>query len=159
VTPDAPVRHALLGAGVVLAALLGSLGLVQWAGRERADFGPGALAAVERAVDAAGLQVCGTVDDPDGTVDDPDGTAATGAGGRAYEVAVSCPGDTATVVVDRFGSAAARDAAARRFESLVRPRGSGVVLTLADATVFLQGSGDGEAGRRLRAALRAEGAR
>ncbi len=151
-TSAAPGRHALLGAGVVLAALLGSLGLVQWAGRERADFGPGALAAVERAVDAAGLQVCGTVDDPDGP-------AATGAGGRAYEVAVSCPGDTATVVVDRFGSAAARDAAARRFESLVRPRGSGVVLTLADATVFLQGSGDGESGRRLRAALRAEGAR
>jgi hypothetical protein len=64
-----------------------------------------------------------------------------------------------TVVVDRFTSAGDRDAAARQFESQTRPRSSGAVLTLADATVLLQGPGDGDVRRRLGEALRQEGAR
>jgi hypothetical protein len=110
------------------------------------------LDAVERAVDDAGLQACHVTDAPDGL-------APTSVGSRAYEVAAACPGDAVTVVVDRFASAGDRDAAARQFEAQARPRGSGTVLTLADATVELQGSGDGDARRRLVEALRREGAR
>ena len=143
---------AVLGTGVVLAALLLTLAVVQWAGRDRAPFGPGAPDAVERAVATAGLRIC---DVADVAHDLPGGSL----GGRAYRVAPSCPGGTATVVVDRFGSAGDRDAAARRFESLARPRGSGEVLTLGDATVLLPASGDEEPRRRLRAALLGEGAR
>jgi hypothetical protein len=148
------VRRAgtVLGTGVVLAALLATLAVVQWAGRDRAPFGPGSLDAVERAVATAGLRVCSVVDAPDGF-------APASTGSRAYAVAPVCPEDTATVVVDRFASARDRDAAAQRFESLVRPRGSGTVLTLDDATVLLQGSGDGGTSRRLAGALRGEGAR
>jgi hypothetical protein len=61
--------------------------------------------------------------------------------------------------VDRFADAAARDASARRFEALVRPRGSGVVYTLGDTTVFVPGSGDDAVQDRLDGALRAAGAR
>ena len=143
---------AVLGVAVVLGAVAAPLAVVQWAARERAPFGEGAFAAVEQAVGTAGLQVCDVVD-----------TSGGGAGGRttgrAYEVAEACPADPATVVVDRYATAADRDGAARQFESLVRPRGSGVVLTLADATVLLQGSGDGDVRQRLGAALRSEGAR
>ncbi|MEX5718383.1 hypothetical protein [Geodermatophilus maliterrae] len=145
-------RHAVLGTAVVLTALLAALAVVQWAGRDRAPFGPGSLDAVERAVTAAGLRICEAAD-----VDhDLPGASL---GGRAYEVAASCPDDATTIVVDRFASAGDRDAAARRFESLTRPRGSGAVLTLDDATVLLQGPGDEEPRRRLREALVVEGAR
>ncbi|WP_106282162.1 hypothetical protein [Geodermatophilus tzadiensis] len=136
----------------MLAALLGALAVVSWAARDRAPFGPGSLAAVERAVTAAGLRVCATADVAH---DLPGGSL----GGRAYEVAATCPGAAVTVVVDRFASPGARDAAARRFESLTRPRGSGAVLTVADATVLLPGTGDEDTRRRLRAALVGEGAR
>ncbi|PWW23670.1 hypothetical protein JD79_02845 [Geodermatophilus normandii] len=142
----------VLGTGVVLAALLAALAVAQWAGRDRATFGPGSLEAVERAVAAAGLRTC---DAADVARDLPGGSL----GGRAYTLAASCPGDAVTVVVDRFASAGDRDAAARRFESLSRPRGSGWVLTLADATVLLRGPGDEEPRRRLRVALIGEGAR
>jgi hypothetical protein len=142
----------VVGTAVVLGALLAVLGVVQWAGGDRAAFGPGSADAVERAVDAAGLQVCGITGAPHGL-------APASVGSSAYEVASSCPGDPMTVVVDRFGSAADRDAAARRFESQTRPRSSGAVFTLADATVLLQGSGDGDVRRRLGEALRDQGAR
>ncbi|MFW3169740.1 hypothetical protein [Geodermatophilus sp. CPCC 206100] len=136
----------------MLAALLAALALVQWAGRDRADFGPGSRDAVEQAVTAAGLRICAATDVP------PDRSGGS-LDGRAYEVADACPGEAATVVVDRYASAGARDAAARRFESLVRPRSSGAVLTLDDATVLLHGTGDGAVRRRLTAALRDQGAR
>ncbi|MGY1753457.1 hypothetical protein [Blastococcus sp. SYSU D01042] len=142
----------VLGTAVVLAPLLAVLGLVLWAGGGRAPFGDDADELVERAVRAAGLQVCSTAEDDEGW-------SAGAVSGRAHAVAADCPGDAATVVVDRFGSAAGRDAAARRFESQVRPRGSGAVLTLGDGTVLLQGAGDGEVRERLVPALRAQGAR
>jgi hypothetical protein len=143
---------AVLGAAVVLGAVSAPLAVVQWAARDRAAFGDGAFDAVEQAISAAGLQVCGVVDTSGGR-------AGGRTAGRAYEVAEACPADPATVVVDRYATAADRDGAARQFESLVRPRGSGVVVTLADATVHLQGSGDGDVRQRLGAALRSEGAR
>ncbi|MGY1604753.1 hypothetical protein [Geodermatophilus sp. SYSU D00815] len=141
-----------LATGAVLASLLAVLGLAQWAARDRAEFAPGSAELVERAVRDAGLQVCSVVDEPDGL-------APAALDSRAYEVAAGCPGDAATVVVDRFATAEGRDAAARRFESLVRPRGSGVVLTAGDGTVLVQGAGDGDVRARLVAALRGAGAR
>jgi hypothetical protein len=137
---------------VVLVALSGVLGLVQWAGHERAPFGTTGFPAVEAAFGAAGLQVCSATGRPDGLA--PQAVAS-----RTYLLARRCPEDPARVVVDRFGDAADRDAAAQRFESLVRPRGSGVVYTLGDTTVFLQGSGDHTVQERLDVALRAADAR
>ena len=138
--------------GLVLVALLGALAVLQWAGRDRAPFTPGAVEAVDRAVLAAGLEVCSVVDVPGGL-------PPASVGSRAYAVAAACPGDAATVVVDRFASAADRDATARRFEGLLRPRSSGLVLTLHEATVLVQGAGHGEASRQLAEALRGVGAR
>jgi hypothetical protein len=141
-----------LAVAVVLLPLLAVLALVQWAGSGRSAFGADAEALTERAVGNAGLQVCSAVDEPAGR-------AAGAVAGRAYEVAAGCPGDTVTLVVDRFGTAVGRDAAARRFESLVRPRASGAVLTLGDGTVLVRGAGDGDARERLVRALRDAGAR
>ena len=138
----------------VLVCLLAALAVVQWAGRSGADGGRASFADVERAVQDAGLEVC--AEDTD-----PAGRAPGALESHSYELAVRCATgeDRAGATVDRFGSTADRDAAARRFESLVRPRGSGVVWTLGSTTVFLQGSGDRAVRDRLAAALRAAGAR
>lgn len=149
--------RAGLAAAVALGAALGTLGLVQWAGHERAAFGGGesggaSFAEVEAALDAAGLQVCAAAEVPDGLANQ----AVTS---RTYEVALRCSADPVAVVVDRFATARARDAAVRRFESLVRPRGSGVVYTLGDTVVSVPGSGDDGVRERLGAALGAAGAR
>jgi hypothetical protein len=157
VTPDtgAAVRTggAPVGAVVVaVAALAGALGLVQWAGHERAPYDATGFPAVEAAFGAAGLQVCAAADRPDGLA--PQAVAS-----RTYLLARRCPDGPARVVVDRFADAADRDAAARRFESLARPRGSGVVATLGDTTIFVPGSGDDAVQDRLDSALRAAGAR
>ncbi|MGY1623871.1 hypothetical protein ACI789_16865 [Geodermatophilus sp. SYSU D00965] len=143
--------RAGLAAAVALAVLLGVLGLAQWAGRERAPFGDGGFAEVEDAVARAGLRVCSVADEPVGPAD-------RAVASRAYAVAADCPDGAVTVVVDRFATAAGRDAAARRFESLVRPRGHGAVVTLGSATVLVRG-GDTGVRDRLGAALRAAGAR
>ena len=142
----------VVATAVVLGALLAVLGVVQWAGRDRAPFRTGSFQAVERAVTDAGLQVCDVTDAPDGF-------APASVRSRVYELAATCPGGTASVVVDRFASAEDRDAAARQFESQTRPRSSGAVLTVADATVLLRGSGDGDVRARLGEALRRAGAR
>ena len=141
-----------LAVAVVVVAVLAVLGLVQWAASERAPFEAGSFDDVEATFAAAGLQVCAATDRPDGLA--PQAVAS-----RTYEVAVRCPLDSAQVVVDRFADVADRDAAAQRFEVLLRPRGSGVVYTFGDSTVFLQGSGDGGVRQRLTPALLAAGAR
>jgi hypothetical protein len=155
--PATAGRSAAAAGAIVVAAVLVAFLLVQWAGDERAPFDPGAAAPdsftrVEATVATAGLQVCSATDSPDGL-------AGQAVASRTYELAVRCPANPARVVVDQFASAADRDAAAQRFESLVRPRGSGVVYTLDDTTVFIQGSSDDEVQDRLDAALRAAGAR
>lgn len=147
-TTSAP---AVAGA-LVLAALAVVLGLVAWAAHGRAEFTGGSFAEVEAAFGAAGLSVCAESRPPDPLA--PGAVAS-----RSYELGAGCGGDTATVVVDRFADPAARDAAARRFESLVRPRGSGVVYTLGDTTVSVRGSGDTAVQEALDPALRAAGAR
>jgi hypothetical protein len=154
-SPPAARGGGVAGAvAVVVVALLGALLVVQWAAHERAPFDAGAdsFSTIEDTVATAGLQVCSATDRPDGL-------ASQAIASRTYELAVRCPADPARVVVDQFASAADRDAAAQRFESLVRPRGSGVVYTLGDTTVFIQGSSDDEVQDRLDAALRSAGAR
>ena len=132
--------------------------LVQWVAHERAPFDAGPSSApdsfdrIEAAFGAAGLQVCAATDRPDGL-------AAQAVASRSYELAVRCPADPARVVVDRCADVADRDAAAQRFEALSRPRGSGVVYTLGDTTIFVQGSADDAVQDRLSPALRAAGAR
>ncbi|MDN5931195.1 MAG: hypothetical protein L0I24_09045 [Pseudonocardia sp.] len=139
------VTVALLVAVVVVV-------LLTWAAQPRSDFSSGSFAEVEAAFGAAGLQVC-TADEA------PDPLANQAVATRTYELATACPADPATVVVDRFADVAHRDAAARHFEILNRPRGSGVVYTLGDTTIFVPGSGDHEVQERLGAALRSADAR
>ncbi|MGQ0574740.1 MAG: hypothetical protein ACT4RN_11135, partial [Pseudonocardia sp.] len=128
------------------------VGVARWAGHERAEFAAGSFTEVEAAFGAAGLTVCAATGAPD-----PLAPAAVAS--RSYELGTGCTGDVAAVVVDRFADVAHRDAAALRFEGLVRPRGSGVVYTLGDTTVFVRGSGDHAVQERLDPALRAAGAR
>lgn len=149
--PDA--GRAGIGAAVVGGCLAVVLGIVVlWAGHERSEFDAGSFPQVEAAFAAAGLTVCAATEAPD-----PLAPAAVAS--RSYELGIGCTGDVAPVVVDRFADVAHRDAAAQRFESLVRPRGSGVVYTLGDTTVFVRGSGDHDVQERLDVALRAAGAR
>lgn len=150
-----PAWRASAGAWVavvagVLAVVLGIVGL--WAGHERAEFSAGSFTEVEAAFGAAGLTVCTATPAPD-----PLAPAAVAS--RSYVLGLGCTGDTAAVIVDRFADVAHRDAAAQRFESLVRPRGSGVVYTLGDTTVSVRGSGDTAVQELLDPALRGAGAR
>jgi hypothetical protein len=147
-------RDGRVGVAVAVVALtfFAALGVVQWAAHERSPYDVGSLPEVEAAFAAAGLQVCAAAEQPGGL-------AAAALVSRTYELAVRCPVDSARVVVDRFGDAPDRDAAARRFEALLRPRGSGVVYTLGETTIFVQGSGDHDVQERLDPALRAAGAR
>lgn len=150
-TPSAVAGIAVAAAvGAVALALV--LALVSWAAHDRSEFTAGSFAQVEAAIAAAGLTVCARTEAPDPLA--PGAVAS-----RTYDVGRGCGGDTATVVVDRFATPAARDAAAQRFESLSRPRGSGVVYTLGDTTVSIRGSGDTAVQEALDPALRAAGAR
>lgn len=51
-------------------------------------------------------------------------------------VGIDCHEGVVSLVVDTFANAADRDAAARNFESEVRPRGDGVVWTWGQCTIF-----------------------
>lgn len=148
----APGRTALAAGAVVVAAGAAVLGLALWGGPGRAPFAAGSFPEVEGAIRASGLQVCSSAVRPDGLAD-------RAVESRTYELAARCPDRRTAVVVDRFASPADRDAAARTFESLSRPRGSGVVWTLGDTTVLLHGAGDRAVRDRLGAALDAAGAR
>jgi hypothetical protein len=145
-------RRTALAAAVAAAAAAAALGLVLWAGPGRAPFGGRSFPEVEAAFGTAGLQVCSSAVRPDGL-------ATRAVESRTYQLAVRCPEQPTAVVVDRFATDADRDAAARQFESLGRPRGSGVVWTLGDTTVLLHGTGDRDVRARLGAALDAAGAR
>ena len=149
---DGRVGSIGITVAVVALTFLAALGVVQWAAHERSPYDVGSFPEAEAAFAAAGLQVCAAAEQPDGL-------APAALVSRTYELAVRCPVDPARVVVDRFVDATDRDAAARRFEALLRPRGSGVVYTLGDMTIFVQGSGDHDVQERLDPALRAAGAR
>ncbi|MGD9530911.1 hypothetical protein [Pseudonocardia sp.] len=146
---------AFVALGVAGAALAVVLVLVSWASHERSEPGAGSFAQVEGAFTTAGLTVCST-----SVAADPLAPGALAS--RTYVLApagTGCASDTATVVVDQFETASDRDAAARRFEVLNRPRGSGAVWTLGDTTVSVRGSGDSTVQAALAPALQAVGAR
>jgi hypothetical protein len=151
-TARAPGRGAAIGAAVAAGALLSALAVVQWAGHPHAPFGPGSFADAEAAMSAAGLAVCSAAEEPD-----PRANQAIAS--RTYRVAADCTGPAAVVVVDRFPDAADRDATARDLTARTRPRGSGVVYTLRDMTVFVPGTADTDVQTRLNAALHGAGAR
>ena len=104
---------------------------------DRASFDDRAsFADIEDAITGGGLEICETADDDDGQANQA--TAS-----RQYEVAFDCGSDDIVpVVVDEFGDAADRDAAARNFESQVRPRGYGAVWTYGPFTIFTFGERD-----------------
>ena len=70
---------------------------------------------------------------------------------RTYALAVRCPVDTGA---SRRSTVRRRDRTATPrpggFEALLRPRGSGVVYTLGDMTIFVLGSGDDDVQERAR---------
>jgi hypothetical protein len=94
------------------------------------------LADIEDAITSGGLEICETSKDDDGYANE---AAAT----HDYVVAFDCDsGDTVPVVIDEFDDVDARDAAARNFESQVRPRGYGAVWTYDQFTIFTFGERD-----------------
>lgn len=140
-------RHVGLGGAVAL-VLVVALGC-----SARSDFGSGSFSDVANALEANELEVCRVIDDPGGLAN---GATAT----RTFVVAIDCTdGERTELVVDRFGSADARDAAARQFEVVSRPRGSGVVWTLGPFTIFAGGGNDDEVLGKITDALAAVGAR
>jgi hypothetical protein len=148
-----------LRAGVVAVGIFVALALVlviaAWSATERAPFRSGAagsFAQVEAAITGAGLVICRRTDDPGGQ-------ANQAVASRSYEVALDCSDQRTSLVVDRFADAGDRDAAARAFEGLNRPRAGGVVYTLGDSVIYQRGTGEDEVGERLGAALTQAGAR
>jgi len=145
----------LVGAVVLLGAVLATLAIVQWAGdTDTAPFRPGSVADVLGAAGRAELQICSVRDEPD-----PLARRATSS--ATLRLATDCthPGDDATVVVDRYASAADRDAVARDLTARNRPRGSGVVYTWRDMTILVRGDGADAVRERLESVLRGSGAR
>jgi hypothetical protein len=114
--------------------------------------GPG-FAAIEQALTADGLAVCGRSTDPNGLANQAVAT-------RTYSVALDCErGDPVRVLVDRYDDVAHRDGAARHFESLLRPRGDGAVWTWGPFTLFANGGRDDDVMERLTTSLDRAGAR
>ena len=139
------------GGAVALALAVSLVVAAGGCGGSRAPFEARTFAEVEEALTEQGLQICGV---------EPSGARANqAADGRAYRVAVDCTGeDDATVVVDRFDSAAHRDAAARNLEGQVRPRAGGAVWTLGPFAVVVSGPTDDDVVNRVTDALENAGA-
>jgi hypothetical protein len=107
---------------------------------------------VERVLRRGPLDVCDQVHQPDGLANQATAT-------RTYEVALDCAtDDRVRLVVDRFDDAQHRDGAARHFESLLRPRGDGVVWTWGPFTIFANGGRDDDVMESITAALDQAGA-
>lgn len=139
-----------VAAGVCALALVV---LVGCAGR--APFDDRTFGDVERALADGDLSVCTRSSDPDGLANQALVT-------RTYVVALDCDGaddDRVRLVVDRFDDVEHRDGAARHFESLLRPRGDGVVWTWGPFTLFANGARDDDVMARVTDALDQAGAR
>ena len=133
-----------LGAGLALVLAL-------MACADRASFGGGSFAAIERAIRREGLHVCSTR-----TLV----LANEAIAGRAYRVALRCRSDDdVQLVADEFASKAARDAAASALEGQVRPRADGAVWTFGRFAISIDGARDTEVEDRLVDALERLGAR
>ncbi|MDQ4134123.1 MAG: hypothetical protein M3179_13190 [Actinomycetota bacterium] len=117
----------------------------------RDQFGPRSIDEVAGALTAEGLQICDSRP--------TDGHANQALAGREFVVAIDCQSDDeATVVVDEFADAEARDAAARNFEGQVRPRAYGAVWTFGSFAVYASGPRDDEVEERVTDALDQVGA-
>ncbi|WP_165922517.1 hypothetical protein [Pseudonocardia endophytica] len=157
----------MLGGAVLLGVVLATLAIVQWAGdTDQAPFEPGSAADVIGAVGRAGLQVCSVRDEPD-----PLARQATSSSTVRISTDCAAPtpqaspaaaprrtSDDATAVIDRYATAADRDAVARELTARIRPRGSGVVYTWRDMTVLVRGDADDTVRERLESVLRGSGA-
>ena len=121
-------RLAVMFAGLL--AMVASFGC-----QSRAEFDVHPIADIERALRSRGLAVCTTLDNSKGLANQAAST-------RVLNVAIDCHDEIVPLVVDRFRHARDRDAAARNFESLNRPRGDGVVWTWANFTISAFGPRD-----------------
>jgi hypothetical protein len=107
---------------------------------------------IEQVLSRGDLDVCTQSHDPDGHANQATAT-------RTYDVALDCASDDhVRLIVDRFRDEEARDAAARQFEPLVRPRGDGTVWTLGPFTLFANGGRDDDVMESITDALDRAGA-
>lgn len=116
----------------VAAGLLLVLGAACSSGR--APFEPRTVAELQLALVRDGLERCGR----------PISLAPANQAVERQAIAVArdCHEGVATLVVDRFESAEARDAAARAFEAQARPRVDGVLWTWGPFTILVTGPRD-----------------
>ena len=121
-------RPAVMLAGLL--AMVAAFGC-----QSRAAFDQRPIAEIARAIRADGLTVCTTLDNSKGLANQAVST-------RVLNVAIDCHEEIVPLVVDRFRHVRDRDAAARNFESMNRPRGDGVVWTWANFTVSAFGPRD-----------------
>ncbi|MEO6468325.1 MAG: hypothetical protein ABIP21_04430 [Acidimicrobiia bacterium] len=129
---------------VMLASLLAMVASFGCQSRAKFDVHP--IADIESALRDRGLAVCSTLDNSKGLANQAAST-------RVLNVAIDCHEEIVPVVVDRFHDAPDRDAAARNFESLNRPRGHGVVWTWANFTISAFGPRDDRVIDRVTAAM------
>lgn len=118
---------ALVAGVLAMASLFGC--------QSRAEFDVRPIADIEGSLRSRGLAICATSDNSKGLANQAAST-------RVLNVAIDCHEEIVPVVVDRFRHARDRDAAARNFESLNRPRGDGVVWTWAQFTISAFGPRD-----------------
>ena len=135
---------------VVLAGLL-AMGAA-FGCQSRPAFAVRPIADIERVLRARGLAVCTTLDNSKGLANQAVST-------RVLNVAIDCHEEIAPLVVDRFRHARDRDAAARNFESINRPRSDGVVWTWANFTISAFGPRDDQVIDRVTAAMDRLGAK
>lgn len=101
----------------------------------RSDFESGSLRRLERRLEQSDLEVCSRLTNTAGLANQATRT-------DVLDVGRDCHGELLAVVVDRFGSAADRDASARALEVQSRPRRDGVVWTYGPNTVAVFGPRD-----------------
>ena len=135
---------------VVLAGLLAMVAAFGCQSGAAFDVRP--IAGIEGALRARGLAVCTTLDNSKGLANQAVST-------RVLNVAIDCHEEIVSLVVDRFRHARDRDAAARNFESINRPRSDGVVWTWANFTISASGPRDDQVIDRVTAAMDRLGAK
>ena len=140
-SPRVAIVGALLMAGVML------LGC-----QSQAAFETRPIADIERALRGGALEVCTKTDNAKGLANQAVFT-------RVLNVAVDCHEEIVPLIVDRFTGAGDRDAAARNFESMSRPRGDGVVWTWANFTIAAFGPRDDRVIERVTKAMDRLGAK
>lgn len=135
---------ALVAGALAVASLLGC--------QSRAEFDVRPIADVEGALRSRGLAICTTLDNSKGLANQATST-------RVLNVAIDCHEEIVPLLVDQFRHARDRDAAARNFDSMNRPRGDGVVWTWANFTISAFGPRDDQVIDRVTDAMDRLGAK